>query len=86
LRGTNNLDLSLCSPTAITTNDNGTSQNYQKGNLEATIHFVEHMGAATSFFDIDHKQVLRFPVTKIKPEQINHDKKWITTWNDYLWL
>jgi integrase/recombinase XerD len=65
--------------------DNGTSQNYQKGNLKAMIHFAELIGATTSFFDIDHKQVLRFLDTKIKPEQVDPDKKWITTWNDYLW-
>ena len=65
--------------------DNGTSQNYQKGNLKAMIHFAEHIGAATSLFDIDHKQVLRFLDKKIKPEQIDPDKKWTTTWNDYHW-
>jgi site-specific recombinase XerD len=65
--------------------DNGTSQNYQKGNLKAMIHFAENIGAATSFFDVDHKQVVRFLDTKIKHEQIDPDKKWITTWNDYLW-
>jgi hypothetical protein len=27
--------------------DNGTSQNYQKGNLKAMVHFAEHIGAAT---------------------------------------
>jgi ribosomal protein S19E (S16A) len=59
--------------------DNGTSQNYQKGNLKAMIHFVEDTGAATSFYDVDHKQVVRFLDTKIKPEQIDSDKKWITT-------
>ena len=64
--------------------DNGTSQNYQKGNLKAMIHFAENIGAATSFFDVDHKQVVRFLDTKIKHEQIDPDKKWITTWNDYL--
>ena len=56
--------------------DNGTSQNYQKGNLKAMIHFAEHVGDGTSFFDIDHKQVARFLDTKIKPEQIDPDKKW----------
>jgi hypothetical protein len=65
--------------------DNGTSQNYQKGNLKAMIHFAEHIGPTTSFYDVDHKQVLRFLDTKIKPEQIDPDKRWITTWNDYLW-
>jgi hypothetical protein len=53
--------------------DNGTSQNYQKGNLKAMIHFAEHIGAATSFFDIVHTQVLGFLDTKIKPEQIDPD-------------
>ncbi|MGH9988968.1 MAG: hypothetical protein ACREAS_00875 [Nitrososphaera sp.] len=51
--------------------DNGTSQNYQKGNLKAMIHFAEHIRAATSFFDINHEQVLRFLDTKIKSEQID---------------
>ena len=37
--------------------DNGTSQNYQKGNLKAIIHFSEHMGQGTSFFDVDYKQL-----------------------------
>jgi hypothetical protein len=59
--------------------DNGTSQNYQKGNLKAMNHFGEYIGAATSFYDVDHKQVVRFLDTKIKPEQIDSDKKWITT-------
>jgi hypothetical protein len=47
--------------------DNGTSQNYQKGNLKAMVHFVEHIGVATSFYDVDNKQVVRFLDTKIKP-------------------
>ena len=55
--------------------DNGTSQNYQKGNLKAMIHFAEHIGPTTSFYDVDHKQVLRFLDTKIKPEQIDPDKE-----------
>lgn len=40
--------------------DNGTSQNYQKGNLKAMIHFTEHIGAATSFYDVNNKQVVKF--------------------------
>lgn len=65
--------------------DNGTSQNYQKGNLKAMIHFAEHIGATTSLYDVDHRQVVRFLDTKRKIEQIDPDKKWITNWNDYLW-
>ena len=61
--------------------DNGASQNYQKGNLKAMVHFAEHIGAATSFYDVDHKQIIRFFDTKIKPDQTYADEKWITTWN-----
>jgi hypothetical protein len=45
--------------------DNGTSQNYQKGNLKAMIHFAEDIGEATSFLEVNHKQVVRFLDTKI---------------------
>jgi len=49
------------------------------------IHFAEHIGQETTFYDIDHEQVIRFSDTKLKPEQIDPDKKRITTWNDYFW-
>ena len=65
--------------------DNGTSQNYQKGNLKAMVHFADHIGQGTSFYDLDYKKVIAFLDTKIKPDQIDPDKMWITTWNDYLW-
>jgi hypothetical protein len=48
--------------------DNGTSQNYQKGNLKAMIHFAKYIGEATSFYNVDYKQVVKFLDTKIKPE------------------
>jgi hypothetical protein len=54
--------------------DNGTSQNYQKGNLKAMIHFAGQIGLATSFYDVDHKEVVRFLDAKIKPEQTDPDK------------
>ena len=49
--------------------DNGTSQNYQKGNLKAMVHFAEHIGEVTSFYNVGHRQVVQFLDTKIKPEQ-----------------
>lgn len=49
------------------------------------IHFAEHIGTATSSYDVDRKHIITFLDTKIKTEQIDSDKKWITTWNDYLW-
>ena len=41
------------------------------------VHFAEHIGQETTFYDIDHEQVIRFLDTKLKPEQIDPDKKWI---------
>jgi hypothetical protein len=32
--------------------DNGTSQNYQKGNLKAKVHLAEHMGAGKSLHHV----------------------------------
>jgi integrase/recombinase XerD len=48
------------------------------------VHFADHIGTETSFYDVHHKQIISFLDTKIKSEQIDIDKKWITTWNDYL--
>ncbi|HKI09960.1 MAG TPA: hypothetical protein VKA09_16335 [Nitrososphaeraceae archaeon] len=33
--------------------DNGTSENYQKGNLKAMLHFAEHIGPAISFYKVN---------------------------------
>jgi integrase/recombinase XerD len=65
--------------------DNGTSENYHKGNLKAMVHFAEYIGTATSFYDMNYKQIITFLDSKIKSEQIDSDKNWIITWNDYLW-
>jgi hypothetical protein len=53
--------------------NNGTSQNYQKANLKAMIHFAQHIGAATSLYNVvvDNKQTISFLDTKIKSEQID---------------
>jgi len=55
--------------------DNGTSENDQKGNLKAMVHFAEYIGAETSFYDVNHKQIIRFLDSKMKSEQIDSDKK-----------
>ena len=33
--------------------DNGTSQNYQKGNLKAMIHFADHLAYCRRFYDAE---------------------------------
>jgi hypothetical protein len=36
--------------------DNATSQNYQKGNLKAMVHFADHIGPATSFYNTNRQK------------------------------
>jgi integrase len=65
---------------------NGTSENYQNQNLKAMIVFANFLGLDTNFFDIKSKQqIIAFLDTRTRNTDIDPDKKWITTWNDYLW-
>jgi hypothetical protein len=63
-----------------------TSENYQNGLLKVLIRYAEYIGEDTTFYQIQEKeQVLGFLDLKRKPDKDDPDKKWITTWNDYLW-
>ena len=63
----------------------GTSENYQNGNLKIMIYFARSLGPATDLHSIQKKeQVVSFLDTRIKGPEIDPDKRWIRTWNDYL--
>jgi hypothetical protein len=63
-----------------------TSENYQNGLLKVLIRYAEHLGNHTTFYQIQEKeQILNFLDSKRKIDKDDPDKKWITTWNDYLW-
>jgi len=63
----------------------GTSENYQNGNLKIIIYFAKFVGPTTDFYSIQKKeQILAFLDTRIKNTEIDPDKRWIRTWNDYL--
>lgn len=70
--------------------DNGTSEDYQKGNLKATIHFAEYLGPVISHLImlICINRLIRFfwiqRQKMIKSMLIRSGYK--TAWNDYLWL
>jgi hypothetical protein len=65
---------------------NSTSENYQNQNLKTMVVLANFLGPGTSFFDIKSKgQIIAFLDTKMRTTDIDPDKKWITTWNDYLW-
>ncbi len=66
--------------------DIDTSENYQNQMLKELISFAEFLGEKISFYDVhEREQVTTFLETKIKSVDIDPDKRWITTYNDYLW-
>jgi hypothetical protein len=53
--------------------------------LIGIIPFGNFIGKGKSFLDINKKeQILEFLNTKIKSHDEDPDKRWITTWNNYL--
>jgi hypothetical protein len=65
--------------------NNGSSEHHQNNNLKVVIAFGNFIGKDNSFSDIHKKdQVLEFLNTKFKSYDEDSDKRWITTWNNYL--
>ena len=47
--------------------------------------FAKFLGPDVTFYDVNRKeQITAFLDTKIKSVEEDPDRKWITTWNDYL--
>jgi integrase/recombinase XerD len=62
-----------------------TSENDQNQNLKQITVFARFLGEKT-FYDIKmREEIVAFLNTKVKDIKLDPDKKWITTWNDYLW-
>jgi hypothetical protein len=65
--------------------DNATSERHQNNNLKAIIAFAEFLRSDTTFYLVSTKdQVTKFLDTKIRSNSDDSEKRWITTWNDYL--
>ena len=63
-----------------------TSDNYQNGLLKVIIRYAEYLGPNTIFYQIqDKEQIIKYLESKRKTVEEDQDKKWIITWNDYLW-
>ena len=64
---------------------NGTSERYQNNNLKAIVAYCKFIGSEISLDKIENKnQITSFLDTKVKSNDEDPDKRWITTWNDYL--
>ena len=63
----------------------GTSERYQNNNLKAIITYTNFLGPSISLNQVKNKvQVTSFLDSKIKRIEEDPEKRWITTWNDYL--
>jgi hypothetical protein len=62
-----------------------TSDKYQNNNLKTIIAFGRFLEPSILLQSITKRdQIIAFLDTKIKNSQLDPDKRWITTWNDYL--
>jgi integrase/recombinase XerD len=61
------------------------SERYQNNNLKTIIYLAKSLAPDITFYDIQKKeQIIAFLDTKIKSKEADPDRRWITTWNDYL--
>ena len=63
----------------------GTSDRYQCQNIKQITNFARYLGTEGTFYQLTKDGIISFLDTKIKNSIVDPDKKWITTWNDYLW-
>ena len=65
--------------------NNGASESHTNNSLKMNMAFAKFLEPDVTFYDIRRKeQITAFLDTKIKSVDEDPDRKWITTWNDYL--
>jgi integrase/recombinase XerD len=63
---------------------NGSSDSHINNILKTNSLFADFLGPHVSFYDVTKSQITSFLNSKIKNSEQDPDKRWITTWNDYL--
>jgi integrase/recombinase XerD len=65
--------------------NNGASESHINNSLKTNMAVAKFLGPVVTFYDVKRKEeIISFLDTKIKSVQEDPDRKWITTWNDYL--
>jgi len=63
----------------------GASDRHQSNTLKAAFVFSAFLSTEVVLSEISRKErILAFLDTKVKAQEIDPDRKWITTWNDYV--
>ena len=79
---TNSINSSLIAEFHTYMKTNGASERHQNNSLKVCIGFAFSLGKDIAFYDINRKiQITTFLDAKIKSQEEDPDKKWITTWN-----
>jgi integrase/recombinase XerD len=81
----NNVNSKLISELCEYMKKNGLSESHINNTLKTNMLFSQFLGRDVSFYDVKSKeQIINFLDSKMKNLELDPDKKWITTWNDYL--
>ena len=65
--------------------ETGASERHQNNNLKAILAFSLFLDYKP-LIEVDKREdILVYLQSKIKGKDLDPDKQWITTWNDYLW-
>jgi hypothetical protein len=64
--------------------NSGAGDKHINNNLKIVLSFGNFLNPNLEFSDVTRKEVINFLDSKIKPTEIDPDKKWITTWNVYM--
>jgi integrase/recombinase XerD len=63
----------------------GASESHCNNTLKTAIAFANFLGSSESYHDIRTKdKIIAYLDTKMKNSVIDPEKRWITTWSDYL--
>lgn len=81
----NNVNAKLLEELHLFMKKNDCSESHHNNTLKTSIAFASFLGPEQSFYEVKTKdKITAFLDTKIKDAQDDPDKRWITTWNDYL--
>lgn len=64
--------------------ESGSSEKHMTNELQVVLYFTGFLGMKTSLLDASQQNIIEFLDSKQKDASQDTDKRWVTTWNDYL--
>ena len=63
---------------------NSSSENHIINNIKSIINFESFFQPNMALKEIKKQDIVKFLDSKVKPPEMDPEKRWITTWNHYL--